>query len=56
MNSKKVCKLVNGIFAWVLKVEGLEVAFSSALAADYFAEHYKKLGYEIEWEKEEIDE
>ena len=48
--SKKICKLINGKFSWILIVDGQEIAFTGSYNADYFAKHYKELGYKIEWE------
>lgn len=45
---KKVCKLINGQFSWVLEVDGESIGFSGASSADYFEKHYRKLGYTVE--------
>ena len=41
----KECILENGQFSWILHVDGLGIAFEGKYAADYFREHYQKLGY-----------
>jgi len=49
---KAGCKLVNGRFSWFLQVDGQEISFQGSHNAKYFEEHYKELGYEVEWLKE----
>jgi len=51
--TKKVCKLVNDRFCWVLKVDEQEIPFQGSSNAEYFEAHYKKLGYKIERERVE---
>jgi len=43
----KVCKLTNGRLSWLLEVDGMRIPFTGMEVAEYFADHYKKLGYEI---------
>lgn len=50
----KECILFNARFNWFLIVDGQEISFQGRHNADYFEEHYKKLGYEIIWKKEEV--
>ena len=45
---KKKCIIINGNFAYTLKVDGQEINFQEAHNADYFESHYKELGYEVE--------
>jgi len=52
MSDKKICKLTNGQFSWFMNVDDVEVVFQGFSNAEYFAKHYKKLGYKIKWEKE----
>lgn len=47
----KVCKLVNGIFSWSLEADGKTVHFVGSDVADLFADLYTKLGYTIEWNR-----
>lgn len=49
----KLCIITNAKFCWVLKVDGQEIPFNTAVSADYFEEHYKSLGYEVRREKED---
>jgi len=51
INDKKICKLINGRFSWIMNVDGEEILFQGLCTAEYFAKHYKKLGYKIKWEK-----
>ena len=45
LNKSKECILENAQFSWVLHVDGLGIAFQGGYAANYFKEHYTKLGY-----------
>lgn len=45
---EKICKIINESFSWVLKVDEREICFQGAHNADYFEEHYTKLGYKVE--------
>jgi hypothetical protein len=49
---KKVCKLTNDRFTWVLEVDGEQIAFTGHSNAEYFAKHYSELGYEIVWDRD----
>ena len=49
---KKECKIINCQFCWLLCVDNREVQFQGFSNAEYFEEHYKELGYEVEWMKE----
>jgi hypothetical protein len=49
----KEVKLINGKFSWFLCVDGRRIAFQGAENADYFAEHYRGLGYTVSVEQEE---
>lgn len=42
-----ICKITNDKFSWVLEVDGKTITFNGGDIADYFAELYTKLGYEI---------
>jgi len=44
----KVCKIINGKFAWLLEVDGQRVPFQGGCYADYFEKHYSELGYKVE--------
>ena len=49
----KKCKIIrNDKFYWVLKVDGKVIAFQGSDNAEYFANLYSGLGYEIVWDKE----
>lgn len=50
MEEKKICLLVNDLFNWTLCVDGMEIRFDGITSADYFAEHYAGLEYEVKWE------
>lgn len=54
MDKDKLCELVNGQFSWFLRVDEQDISFQGAYNADYFAEHYKKLGYTVKWGDEQI--
>ena len=43
----KECVIENGLYSWILHVDGVVILFHGNAAADYFKEHYKKLGYEV---------
>jgi hypothetical protein len=45
------CKLINDWWAWRLEVDGQNIGFQGAASADYFAEHYRKLGYKVSYWK-----
>lgn len=45
---KKVCKITNGQFSWIMEVDGEEITFNGGHNAEYFERHYKSLGYEVE--------
>ena len=45
--NKKICKIVNDKFCWVMYVDEQEINFNGGYNAIYFAKHYKKLGYKI---------
>ena len=49
---KKVCKLINNKFSWVLEVDGKQIHFDGSYNADYFAKHYTDLGYEVIWDRD----
>ena len=51
----KECKLINGKHSWVLNVDGQHIGFTGRWVAEYFAEHYEGLGYEIMWDESEWD-
>jgi len=46
---KPICKLTNGQFSWIMSVDGQEISFDGFYNAEYFAKHYRKLGYKVEW-------
>ena len=52
----KEVKLINGRFSWFLRVDGEKIPFQGAKNADYFADHYRKLGYTVIFEKEESED
>jgi len=45
--SEKVCRIVNGRFSYQLIVDGEKIAFNYSWNAEYFARHYKALGYKV---------
>lgn len=50
----KVCRLINdlsmGKLNWQLQVDGVVIPFKMRSNAEYFANLYSNLGYEIKWE------
>lgn len=48
----KICKLVNDNFSYFLQVDGQNISFQGMGNAEYFEEHYKALGYTIEWDRD----
>lgn len=46
----KRCILINGEYSWKLKVDDKEIIFYGGVNAEYFACHYRELGYEVVWE------
>ena len=44
----KKCIIENAQFSYILHVDNKDINFDGADNADYFEEHYKKLGYRIE--------
>lgn len=44
---KDICRIVNGVLNWELKVDGTSLSFNGTYAADYFAKHYADAGYEV---------
>lgn len=46
---KKICKIYNGEHSYMLEVDGLKIPFQTHAAVTYFIEHYKRLGYIIEF-------
>jgi hypothetical protein len=53
-NKNKTCLLINEQFSWVLQVDNFKIPFTGAACADYFEEHYKKLGYTVVREDRQI--
>jgi hypothetical protein len=47
-----ICKITNDKFSWALTVDGRTITFNGSDNADYFAELYAKLGYEIIWDRD----
>jgi hypothetical protein len=47
-----VCKITNDKFSWVMEVDGRTILFNGSENADYFAETFAKLGYEIVWDRD----
>lgn len=45
---KKIARITNGRFSWVLEVDGENILFQGHSSAEYFLNHYRKLGYVIE--------
>ena len=46
--TKKECKIYNGQFSWILEVDGKTIGFSGISNAEYFEEHYKSIGYDVQ--------
>lgn len=44
----KKCKITNGKFSWLLEVDGKVIIFFGRENAEYFADHYNKLEYNVE--------
>jgi len=53
-NKNKECVITNEQFSWVLKVDNFKIPFVGFTCADYFEEHYKKLGYTVVREDRQI--
>ncbi|MFA5398482.1 MAG: hypothetical protein WC346_20890 [Methanogenium sp.] len=53
-NKNKTCLLINEQFSWVLQVDNFKIPFMGFTCADYFEEHYKKLGYTVIREDKQI--
>lgn len=51
---KKLCEIINSQFCWILKVDGVEIPFQGYDYADYFKEHYKKIGYKVVFKENNI--
>lgn len=47
----KDCILVNADFSWILQVDGKMIHFQGHDSAEYFAEHYNALGYNVIWKR-----
>lgn len=47
-----ICEIINDKFSWILKVDNREILFNGSDNAEYFAELYTKLGYEIVWDRD----
>jgi uncharacterized Rossmann fold enzyme len=47
VTQRPVCKLINGQFSWILEVDNRKVLFTGFDNADYFDNHYSKLGYQV---------
>ena len=45
---KRKCIIENAQFSYILRVDNQKILFNGSDNADYFEEHYKKLGYEVE--------
>lgn len=52
VDDTKICKIINGKFSWQIDVDGQKVNINST---DYFEEHYKSLGYRLEYYREADD-
>lgn len=50
--SNKIAKIINSKFSWILEVDGQRICFNGSFCAEYFANHYKELGYEIVWDRD----
>lgn len=52
--TKRVCRLINDLMisklAWQLQVDDVVISFKMKSNAEYFANLYSSLGYEIKWE------
>ena len=49
-NSKKVCKIINDRFSYVMEVDGKVITFDGGIAFEYFKQHYSELGYQMEFD------
>lgn len=49
---KKICKITNDRFSWVLEVDNMTINFDNSHNAEYFERHYKSLGYTIIWDRD----
>lgn len=47
--------LINGPFAWTLKVDEHTIHFTGRDNAQYFDRHYSELGYEVLWDESYYD-
>lgn len=52
MEEKKVCKIINDKFSWIMEVDGMKIAFNGGTNAEYFANKYNEMGYFIEWDRD----
>ena len=43
----KECVIENGQFSYILRVDCKEISFQGMDCAEYFAEHYRNLGYDV---------
>lgn len=46
-NTSKLCRIINDRFSFILEVDGQSIPFNGSWNAEYFKEHYLKLGYTI---------
>ena len=44
---KKICKIINNPTSYLLQVDDQNIPFNTGYGADYFAKHYKELGYKV---------
>ena len=47
VSAGKICIIHNGKFSWELVVDGQYICINGTFAVDYFAEHYRLLGYKV---------
>lgn len=48
LDKKKKCVIRNRPLSFILEVDNKQIGFSGSYNADYFKDHYRDLGYEIE--------
>jgi len=52
---KPLCTIVNGKHFWIMTVDDQEICFVGYHIADYFAKHYRNIGYKVIFIKTQQD-
>ena len=48
----KTCIITNERRSWIMKVDGIVLAFTGRDCAEYFQKHYSDLGYDVTFDDE----